>query len=134
MPCTWPRSTRRPFKLPGRRTLPSRTPASASSKTANAGRPSGSSQRPAPASASAGDLCHFVANGHAKSAIVQADFSTLLRLLAAIAETFGVQDVDGLSIYDWFNRERRLQMERELLRIGDTDPELPPPNICAMRA
>lgn len=77
----------------------------------------------APVPVSEADFCAHVTTGHAKEIVLHADISTLLLLCKRLADAVGIAGVEGLPVIDWFNRERRGQLEREILAIGDTDPE-----------
>ena len=78
----------------------------------------------APAPASAADLSHVAGNHHAVAAIVRADLDTLVLFCTRIAAAAGLDEIDGHRPATWFLDERRAMLERNLLAIGDTDPEL----------
>ena len=73
--------------------------------------------------ATAEDLCAFVSNSHAMATIVRAELDTLILLASKIAESSGVDELDGSPLVDWFMGARPKMLGRHLLAVGDTDPE-----------
>ena len=73
---------------------------------------------------SAADFCHFAGNSHAAGTIIRAELDTLSLFITRIAEAAGVEDIDGLPLTAWYMAERPRMLERQLLDIGDTDPDL----------
>lgn len=53
-----------------------------------------------------------------------ADRAALLASIEAVARCAGLRLVDGKPLLDWFEQQRRVELEKFLIRCEDADPEL----------
>ncbi len=60
----------------------------------------------------------------AGQAIAMADSETMLLLCKHIADTIGIEAIDGLPVIDWFNRERLRRRELLLTGLEDGNPSM----------
>jgi hypothetical protein len=58
------------------------------------------------------------------SLLAQADIAALLHLCDAVASKLGVTEIEGLAVIDWYNRQRRAELDRLLLESEDMNPWL----------
>jgi hypothetical protein len=58
----------------------------------------------------------------AGSVLAQAQIDNLLTLVDFLAKSLGLRELDGLSIRDWFQKEKGDQVERILLHFEDQNP------------
>ena len=68
------------------------------------------------------DLKQAVDTLMASEVVTQASIESLLFLCRTLATHCGISQIDGLSIEDWFQRQKHLQLEDILLKHENRDP------------
>ena len=58
------------------------------------------------------------------SLVQQVEIEVLLGLCDMLARRAGIQNIDDVSIPEWFQREKVAHMEKTLIGLEDTDPAL----------
>jgi hypothetical protein len=56
--------------------------------------------------------------------LMQAEIEVLLSLTADLAASLGVTQIDGLTINDWFQREKHARVDQILIQFEDKDPSV----------
>ena|ERR1700757_5032385 len=59
----------------------------------------------------------------AGSVLMQAQLDNLLTLVDLLGRNLGLKELEGLSIRDWFQKEKFDQLERILIHCEDQNPE-----------
>lgn len=68
---------------------------------------------------------HDSLNAHRAGLVIAlADSETMLLLCKHIADTIGIEAIDGLGVIDWFNREKIRRLQKVLEDIETTSPSL----------
>ncbi len=68
---------------------------------------------------------HDSLNSHRAGLVIAlADSETMLLLCKRISDSIGIEAIDGLSVIDWFNREKVRRLQKALEDIETTSPSL----------
>jgi len=68
------------------------------------------------------DLITTIDNLQAGSVIQQAQIENLLTLIDFFGTHLGLREIDGLSLRDWFQKEKFDQVERIMIHFEDLSP------------
>lgn len=69
-----------------------------------------------------GDLLRVIDNLIATNFIQRARFDVLFSMVEALYDRAGASSLEGMSVREWFQREKHEQLERILIECEDHDP------------